>query len=56
MQDLNTTNCQCTTCVGDTCTCGCQSNSGALDLGAACPCGPDCQCGPACDCEPVSAG
>jgi len=56
MQDLNNTNCQCTNCVGDTCTCGCQSGSSALDLGAGCSCGPDCQCGPACSCEPESAG
>ena len=40
--------CECETCVGTPCTCGCQ-NSPATS--APCQCGEICNCGPACTCE-----
>ena len=38
--------CNCTTCPGTGCTCGCQQAAAQT----ACACGPQCQCGAQCQC------
>ena len=41
--------CECETCVGTQCTCGCRNSAAAPS--AACQCGEVCNCGPTCTCE-----
>jgi hypothetical protein len=41
--------CECKTCVGTQCTCGCQNSTPASS--ASCQCGEACNCGPTCTCE-----
>ncbi len=49
--------CQCQTCPGSTCDCGCQNTATdaarACQCGAACACGDSCTCGEACSCAPT---
>ncbi len=47
----NANPCNCGTCVGAACTCGCQDTLAARRAG--CRCGQTCSCGPDCGC-PVS--
>jgi hypothetical protein len=41
--------CECKTCVGTQCTCGCQNSTPASSASG--QCGEACNCGPTCTCE-----
>ena len=56
MENPEKLSCQCSSCPGVTCTCGCQSAPSATASATTCNCATECNCGPDCACEPAVEG